>query len=77
MEHVFDDLIGLQRTRPRWNWRAMATTWALRLAGNLTIGVAIGVGIAVGMVLAGLRKTPTTFSAAGASSGGVGRPVCP
>ena len=21
MDHVFDDLIGLQRTQPRWNWR--------------------------------------------------------
>lgn len=51
MEHVFDELIGLQQ--PRWNWRAATTAWTIRLAGNLMIGVAIGVGIAVGMVLVG------------------------
>jgi hypothetical protein len=32
MEHVFDDLIGLQRTRPRRNWRANAAALAIRLA---------------------------------------------
>ncbi|MBM2711966.1 hypothetical protein JQK88_12005 [Mesorhizobium caraganae] len=32
MEHVFDDLIGLQRTRPRWYWRANAAALAIRLA---------------------------------------------
>jgi hypothetical protein len=32
MEHVFDDLIGLQRTRPRRNWRAFAAALAIRLA---------------------------------------------
>lgn len=53
MEHVFDDLIGLQRTRPRSNWRTGATAWAIRLGGNLATGVAIGIGIAIGRALAG------------------------
>lgn len=53
MERVFDELIGLQQRRPRWNWRAAAPAWALRLAGNLATGMAIGVGIAVGLALAG------------------------
>lgn len=53
MERVFDELIGLQLREPRWDWRAFVAAWALRLAGNLTTGVAIGVGIAVGFALAG------------------------
>jgi hypothetical protein len=53
MEHVFDDLIGLQQKQPRWNWRAGALAWAVSLAGNLATGAAIGVGIAVGRALAG------------------------
>jgi hypothetical protein len=53
MEHVFDDLIGLQRTRPRWSWRTFAAASAIRLVGNLATGAAIGIGIAVGRALAG------------------------
>lgn len=53
MESVFDDLIGLQKAAPRWNWHAAATASALRLAGSVTTGIAIGIGIAVGRALAG------------------------
>ncbi|BCG94111.1 hypothetical protein MesoLj131a_29750 [Mesorhizobium sp. 131-2-1] len=53
MDHVSNDLIGLQRARPRPNRRAIAVAWALRLAGNLITGIAIGAGIAAGLMLAG------------------------
>jgi len=49
MDYVFDELIGLLRAQPTWNWRPTAMAWAFRLAGNVTIGV----GIAVGRALAG------------------------
>lgn len=52
MERLSDDLICLQWKRPRWNWRAGAPAWTLRLAESLAIGVVIGVGLAVGIVLA-------------------------
>lgn len=51
MDHVFDELINLQRTLPRGNWRAAAISCTLRLAGNLTTGIAIGVGVSVGLAL--------------------------
>ena len=53
MDHVSDDLIGLQRARPRANRRAQAAAWVFRLAGNLITGIAIGAGIAAGLMLAG------------------------
>ncbi|WP_292570360.1 hypothetical protein [Mesorhizobium sp.] len=53
MERVFDDLIDMIRPRPEQRWRGAAAAFALRLAGDLTAGVAIGVGIAVGIALAG------------------------
>ena len=51
MEHVFDDLIGLQRRSVDVNGRTAAAAWMLRLAGNLVAGMAIGLGIAIGMAI--------------------------
>lgn len=53
MERVFDELTGLQRTQPRWNWRTAAIAWALRLTGYLMAGLAIGAGIEASRWLAG------------------------
>ncbi|MES0074680.1 hypothetical protein [Mesorhizobium sp. M0058] len=53
MDRVFDDLIDALHSLPERHWRDVAMAWALRLAGNLTTGIAIGVGIAVGLVFAG------------------------
>lgn len=53
MERVFDDLIALQTSRPRWKLACWCDGLDRRLAGNLATGAAIGVGIAVGRALAG------------------------
>ncbi|WP_287053718.1 hypothetical protein [Mesorhizobium sp.] len=54
MERTFDDLIDALDTRPeQQQWRSLAKSWVLRLAGNLMTGIAVGVGVAVGMAIAG------------------------
>ena len=60
MDHVFDDLIGLQRARPRPNRRAIATVWVFRLGGNMAVGVAIG-GDRGRIGPSGIRKRPPRF----------------
>lgn len=53
MDHVFDDLIGRQRARPRSSWRATDAGWALRFGWQSFDGLVIRLDIAVGRVLAG------------------------
>ncbi|MGX5827165.1 hypothetical protein [Mesorhizobium sp. 43Arga] len=50
---IFDGLMRLQGAKPKGNWRALAASWTIRLAGDLATGIAVGLGIVLGLALAG------------------------